>query len=83
MCGFLIASAHAGFPEHRDHQLRHAAGRRGPGEDYRPATHRRYKAVFYKQNGRAASTERRAIRVRVSPENPASAAVPRNQDGTW
>ena len=63
---FLIldhAMARAGFTAHRGHQRRHGAGRLQPWQELSPGRHRRYKAVLYKQNRRAASTERRAIRI--------------------
>jgi hypothetical protein len=54
-----------------------------PREDYRPSRHRHYKVVLYKQNGRAASTERRVIRnhpLLGLSKNPASPAVLRIED---
>jgi hypothetical protein len=84
---FLIldhAMARAGFTAHRGHQRRHGAGRLQPWQELSPGRHRRYKAVLYKQNRRAASTKRRAIRIirRVS-KNRASPAALRIEDRTW
>jgi hypothetical protein len=72
--------------EDRGHDLRHGAGRRGPGEDYRPATIGANKAVLYK-TVRASSIHRTPAHPHHPPpglsKNPASPAVLRIEGGTW